>query len=293
MPNGKNGYLDYGATVDIMITRELFTNCIKAIDILDLKEDASLRAELEAALGNMPPYQISKKTGRLQEWINDYDEPEPGHRHMSHLYAFHPGNEITADTDPKLVAAMRKSLEGRMANRGGGTGWSRAWVVNLWARFGEGDIAYDEFRELLSRFTLPNMFDHHPIGRGGAVFQVEGNFGGTAGIAEMLLQSHETALSDKNSRVISLLPALPTSWEDGSINGLRARGGFEVDIAWKNGRLDTSEIFSKLGNACYVKAGDRITVTSGGKNVRTTKVSDSVVMFKTVEGGRYVITSAP
>jgi len=290
MPNGKSGYLDYGATVDIMLTRELFTNCIKAIDILDLKADAGLRAELESALANMPPYQISPKTGRLQEWINDYDEREPGHRHMSHLYAFHPSDMITAETDPELTAAMRKSLDFRLANRGGGTGWSRAWVVNLWARFGEGNKAYDNFRELLSQFTLPNMFDHHPIGGDGAVFQVEGNFGGTAGIAEMLLQSHEFATDDENSRVISLLPALPSSWQDGHVNGLRARGGFGIDVAWKDGRLDNAGIVSTLGNDCYVKAAGKITVTRNGEKVRTKKVSKGIVMFETVKSARYEVT---
>ena len=272
-----------------MITRELFTNCLSAIDILGLKSEDDFRGELESALSRIAPYQISERTGRLQEWIEDYEEREPGHRHMMNLYAFHPGDNITVESNPELAAAMRKSLEGRMANGGGYTGWSRSWVVNLWARFGEGDKAYENLRELLASYTLPNLFDHHPLGRDGRVFQIDGNFGGTAGIAEMLLQSHEVCPEKDDVRIISLLPAIPQSWESGRVSGLRARGGFEVDMEWNRGRLTEAGIVSDNGGACAVKTTVPVRIKADGKTVRTTRVSKSVIVFETEPGGRYLV----
>ena len=286
MEDGTRGYLCYGATVDTMITSELLTNCVKAIDILEWASEADLRKDLEAALARLPDYRISERTGRLQEWIEEYGEPEPGHRHMSHFYAFHPGDMITPESDPERAAAIRKSLEFRMENGGGYTGWSRAWVVNLWARFGEGDNAYENLRQLFARFTLPNLFDHHPYGDG-CVFQIDGNFGGTAGIAEMLLQSHEATLDDAITRVISLLPALPSAWPEGHVKGLRARGGFEVDIAWKEGKLENAVIRSALGKRCVLKADGPVNILKGGKAVEVKALGESMIAFETEPGATY------
>jgi alpha-L-fucosidase 2 len=281
LPDGSTHSLCMGPTMDIEITRAVFEKLVEGSTILG--RDAEFRGKLEAALKRLPPFRIGK-LGQLQEWQQDYEEAAPGHRHISHLWALFPGNQIDVFQTPDLARAARVTLERRLANGGGQTGWSRAWVVNYWARFGEGDQAYESLQVLLRQSTLPNLMDSHPA-KPTPVFQIDGNFGGPAGMAEMLLQSQ--------NRELYFLPALPRTWPEGSFTGLRARGGWQVDLTWENGKATEANLRASQSEVQRLRPpkNQRIAgITSEGKAVDFTRGADGCVQFQSGAGMEYKVT---
>lgn len=229
-----------GPTMDNSILYELFTNTISAARILDT--DHELVDRIKDARSRLAPIKVGR-FGQIMEWQKDFEETEPGHRHLSMLYGLHPSKLITRSKTPELFEAAKVSIARRLSAGGGHTGWSRAWIINFYARLGMGDEAYFHLDKLLESSTYANLFDAHPP------FQIDGNFGGAAGIAELLLQSHEG--------FISLLPALPSAWSKGSFKGLRARGGFVFSASWDEGKLIDFEVESEHGGAPEVRCEER------------------------------------
>ncbi len=272
LDNGEKGCLCVGPSMDSQIIYTLFNSCINASKILGV--DQEFAEQLETVTDKLPKPQIGKH-GQIQEWSEDYDEDEIGHRHISHLFGLHPGNMFTVRKTPELALAARKTLERRLAYGGGHTGWSRAWIINMWARLKDGEKAYENLTDLLRKSTQTNMLDSHPP------FQIDGNFGGTAGIAEMILQSHEGG--------IELLPAIPDNWCNGKVAGLRAKGGFSVDVEWEEGSLIKAVIHSNSGRDCTVIDERKINVTCDGRPVSV--IQNGIdFSFKTEAGKEYVLS---
>ncbi|AWK06669.1 hypothetical protein HYN56_21520 [Flavobacterium crocinum] len=276
----KKGTVTTASTMDIGIIKDLFENTAEASKILN--RDSDFREKVNKAATELIPFQIGKK-GQLLEWYKDFEEEDPHHRHTSHLYALHPANLISPLKTPELAAAAKKTLELRGDD---GTGWSLAWKVNMWARLLDGNHAYQLFKNQL-RLTkennteysrhggcYPNLFDAHPP------FQIDGNFAGTAGVIEMLMQSQ--------NKEIHLLPALPDSWTDGEIKGITAKGNFKVDIKWNAGKMTQAKIISQIGGKCSIRSAEPFMVEK--LNVKSEKSTIGyTAVFDTKKGASYTI----
>lgn len=273
--NRKRANTSIATTMDMSIVRDHFRNCIEASEALNT--DAGFRKQLKAKMVKLYPLHVGKK-GNLQEWYKDWEDVEPHHRHVSHLYGLHPGREISPLINADIAAASKKTLELR---GDAGTGWSLAWKINFWARLLDGDHAYKLVRDLMRDLSVsnggglyPNLFDAHPP------FQIDGNFGATSGMTEMLLQSHLDELH--------LLPALPEAWANGSISGLKARGAFTVDMEWTEGKLKSAVIKSGNGGICTIRTKNPVSV-DGIKAKTVRSGSGYVTSFVSRKGETYKV----
>ncbi|HKD74136.1 MAG TPA: glycoside hydrolase family 95 protein, partial [Ktedonobacterales bacterium] len=272
LPDGSTASVSAAATMDMELLWDLFTNCLEAGEILDLEPD--LCHQIANARLRLFPLQIGRD-GQLQEWQHDWEDEDLHHRHVSHLFAVYPGRQLTIHHDPRLIAAARRVLERRGDEA---TGWSLAWKIGLWARLGDGDHALRLLQMLLAPAAgdragvYPNLFDAHPP------FQIDGNFGATAAIAEMLMQSH--------TGEIVLLPALPSAWPDGSVRGLRAHGGYVIDMRWEHGALQEAKILATVAGVCRIRAGQPLILVG---TESTTSDDQGAVTFPVVAGVIYAL----
>lgn len=264
------------STVDIQLIMDLLSHTIKAAKILRADQDKV--KQWQEILDNLPPMKIGSK-GQLLEWNQEFEEVEPYHRHVSHLFGVFPGEQIDAEKTPDLFEAARVSLEMRLEAGGGYTGWSRAWVACLYARFGEGDMAWEHIRALIGDYATESLLDLHPP----RIFQIDGNFGGTAAILEMLLQSYYEELH--------FLPALPSGWKNGKVIGMRARGGFTVDMEWSEGKLTKARILSNKDRNCVIKDGkDKYCIRDGWGNEVNYQIENNKITFHMIKDRMYFVT---
>ncbi|MGF7048296.1 alpha-L-fucosidase 2 [Paenibacillus sp. DS2015] len=275
-PEGEPCSVSMASTMDMTLIRELFTHCLDAIAVLGIDEE--LGREILVAKDRLYPFKIGQH-GQLQEWYLDFEEHEPGHRHVSHLYGVYPGREINRYETPELLEAASVSLERRIQNGGGHTGWSCAWLINLYARLLDSKSAYHFVHTLLARSTHPNLFDDHPP------FQIDGNFGGAAGMIEMLIQSH---LGE-----IHLLPALPEEWsQSGYVTGVKARGGFTIDMDWKEAQLVGVGITSEYGGKCTLRSYNQLMLTDGSLiGEQDSETGQYTLQLNTSEHSNYQLTA--
>ena len=284
MENGKIGRLCMSSTMDTAILRDILIQFLESERILG--KQSVLGEQAVRILERLPDFGVGRH-GQLMEWREDYEEWEIGHRHFSHLYPIFPSNQINEYENSELLEAGKKALERRMEYGGGHTGWSCAWLINLYARFGDGDSAVKYIHDLLGKLTAPNMFDMHPpldrIPGIPWVFQIDGNLGGACGIAQMLLQSH---LDE-----IHLLPALPSSWKEGRVTGLCAEGGFEADICWQDGELKEAILYAKKGGRAVLRCREKLTVSAAGKEVPVSVDEKGRYVWETQAGDVYRIGS--
>jgi alpha-L-fucosidase 2 len=266
----EHGPHEDGVSFDQQLIWDLFTNFLEASEIL------GVQGEFQQQIASMKPRLLGPKIGKwgqLQEWMVDRDDPENKHRHQSHMIAVHPGRQISPLTTPEFAEAAKVSMNAR---GDGGTGWSKAWKINIWARLHDGDRAYKLLSEMICANIRQNLFDFHPP------FQIDGNFGYASGIYEMLVQSH--------MKQLHLLPSLPAVWPDGHIHGIQTRGGFDLNIDWRDGKLARAEIRSKNGRPCRIRCAVPVTVSVADSPLELIKNTDGTIEFETEEGRTYLLT---
>jgi alpha-L-fucosidase 2 len=279
LPDGTAHSLTMAPTMDIEIVRELFERTLQAGEILNAAPD--FRAQVKTAMDKLPPFHVGK-AGNLQEWQQDYADAEPGHRHISHLWALFPGTQITVQHTPDLAKAARVTLERRLAAGGGQTGWSRAWVVNYWDHLGDGEQAYGSMQVLFKQSTFPNLMDTHPPG----VFQIDGNLGGANGMLEAIVQSRW--YPDRSE--VDLLPALPGAWSSGAVSGIRVRGGAELDLQWDGSKIRSSRWRASEDRVFEIRlpAGQHLRhLTANGKTQTVPPEKEGAVRVSLRKGATY------